>query len=206
LSITTPPGLVRAMAVAFGALVLLDQSTIPTDASPFGSVVCDTSLSSQCVADNGSHLWYPVGLDASTDGAMSWVDLNVFDPIADVQMVKTTAFSAADLQVYDAGYGYNGFRAWVVCQAGATYGGSGPAGRWCRPQQISFNNALPGYPSEFDTDTKRRFVACHEVGHSLGLQHSTETSSCMRDVPLGYTGTRATGLTTHDIGHLNAWY
>jgi len=55
------------------------------------------------------------------------------------------------------------------------------------------------------TAAKRRSVACHEIGHAMGLTHyNVYTNSCM--VQHLDTNNFPQGLSFHDIGHLNAWY
>jgi hypothetical protein len=198
-----------ALAVRFALAITLVAALRPSiaTANTFGAIVCDTSLASQCVADNGVHQWYTIQVASSIYNTMNWVDSNVFDPVAGVTMLEN-GFEVADLHIYDGTYGTNGFRAWITCNLGAEYGGSG-ANRWCKAQKISFNNG--SYPGEYNLAAKRRYVSCHEVGHSLGLHHSgdPDSVSCMRDLALGsstsaYEG--RTNLNPHDHNHLEDQY
>lgn len=198
-----------AFAVRLALAITLVAALRPSiaTANTFGAVVCDTSLASQCVADNGVHQWYTIQVASSIDTAMNWVDTNVFDPVVGVTMLENS-FDVADLHVYDGTYGTNGFRAWITCNLGAEYGGSGE-NRWCKAQKISFNNG--SYPGEYNLSAKRKFVACHEVGHSLGLHHPTnaDSVSCMRDLALGSpiaAYDARTNLTQHDHDHLEDQY
>ncbi|MEU6720305.1 matrixin family metalloprotease [Nonomuraea sp. NPDC046802] len=45
--------------------------------------------------------------------------------------------------------------------------------------------------------TQRQALACHEIGHTVGLDHSTESGSCLRTV---------TKYGTHDVAHINGRY
>lgn len=74
--------------------------------------------------------------------------------------------------------------AWTRCQgppgaAGMTYGGSDAAHtRWCSPQLVYYN--LTYAASHFPTDNNKRYIACHELGHTIGLRHTNESSgTCM---------------------------
>ena len=85
------------------------------------------------------------------------------------------------------------------CTSTATHGGVDP-NAWCYPQQIFFNVT---HPSNWDgTPTGRDTVACHELGHTLGLRHAISTqSSCMRNAQTIYPT-----ITTHDEAMLNGLY
>jgi hypothetical protein len=45
-------------------------------------------------------------------------------------------------------------------------------------------------------------LACHELGHSVGLRHDTATNTCMN--PTISSARRY--LSTHDKDNLNYWY
>ena len=191
----------RLAIVAVLILTLLRPS--PLAANTFGAVTCNTDLSSQCVSNNGAHYYRYISLTSGMESAATWVFTNTYDPITDVVANETTDVDLTDVWLTDGSYGTNGYRAWVKCAETATYGGSG-VGRWCKAQGVWLNNGE--YPGEYDTYAERRFVACHEVGHSLGLHHSSDVASCMKDLPLNYSGTYEYNLTTHDETHLTDWY
>ena len=44
-------------------------------------------------------------------------------------------------------------------------------------------------------------MACHEMGHTVGLQHTSNSNSCMEAT--GYT---PLDLSNHDVDHINGNY
>lgn len=163
-------------------LMILWISVAPTNASNFGSNVasggdppppCDATPQSQCVADNGSHYVYDFNLGSAWRAAIAYAINSVYNPHPDVVVVWTTTITGADVYAYQANYGINGLWGWTECASSATYGGTDPD-RWCRPQWLDLNNSYT------HTSSQKEAIACHEMGHTLGLQHSNESSgSCM---------------------------
>ncbi|GBE23073.1 hypothetical protein BMS3Bbin01_02454 [bacterium BMS3Bbin01] len=100
----------------------------------------------------------------------------------------------------DGHYGATGWYAAAPCAAGATYGGSGTH-TWCKPRLVKYNRS---YPEAFDTATERRWLACHELGHTLGLFHNPDTQySCLAENPLNPPWTE---LDAHNEIHLQVEY
>lgn len=89
--------------------------------------------------------------------------------------------------------------------SGMQYGGTDPR-KWCRPQRIFYNLAFE--QNYFPTDNPKRYIACHELGHTIGLRHSNEsTGTCMISATITpkYVPTFTT-TSGHDRNHLLAWY
>jgi hypothetical protein len=61
--------------------------------------------------------------------------------------------------------------------------------------------------TDFDTQGGRRRIACHELGHTVGLRHWNQyhsgAGSCMFTPPVNAT---TEGLSQHDRDHINAYY
>ncbi|HEX2194591.1 MAG TPA: hypothetical protein VHK63_06525 [Candidatus Limnocylindria bacterium] len=75
-----------------------------------------------------------------------------------------------DVIVRAGDYGANGAAGWVVCPADAPQGVNAQGHRWCRGQELFFNlNAR--YGAYFADDDSRTHLACHELGHTVGLRH-----------------------------------
>lgn len=84
------------------------------------------------------------------------------------------------------------------CEPDAHYEGSNPR-RWCRAQLLVYDQS---YESYWNTTHRRRFIACHELGHTLGLRHRTGSSGCMNDDNSSYP----TNLPTHEQDLLEIAY
>jgi hypothetical protein len=67
---------------------------------------------------------------------------------------------------------------------------------WCQPQYIVFQNTTDGNGC-WNYGPCRRHYACHEIGHTLGLQHTSGSTSCM-----SYSTSHPEGLRPHDEEHL----
>lgn len=72
---------------------------------------------------------------------------------------------------------------------GVQYGGSADDHtRWCRPQVVVFDTTYDRTPTStkmgYGTQKLRRWLSCHELGHTFGLRHRNDTyNSCMHQYP-----------------------
>jgi hypothetical protein len=168
-----------------------------------GDVACDTTQESECIADNGTHYVYFSNVETPQYNATVDRMENVYEPIAGISMIELSSYtSSVDVGVYDGYLGVNEYAGWTQCAAppgpGMTYGGSGRH-RWCKPQHILYNLSRTGY---FSTGERRRMIACHEMGHTLGLQHTTADASCMETD----ANTSETIRQNHEVLHLENLY
>jgi hypothetical protein len=96
--------------------------------------------------------------------------------------------AAYDACVFDQNFGANGLAGWNAC-AGTTSGS--------HPNQVCSVTWVRINQHYFVPLTQ---LACHELGHSVGLRHTSSTSSCLN------TGGSASTLSTHDRAHLTNEY
>lgn len=128
--------------------------------------------------------------DDGVDQAMTY-EYRPTDLIDRVIDYSYCADSQMDTCVLDYNYGNIGYFGWNAC--GGTVSGSHPAQR-CTLQVVKINLYQNPYSG--------RKMACHEIGHSVGLRHTSDFYSCMTDKLDSTTGS----LTTHDRDRINANY
>lgn len=183
--------LALAAMLAVSAIAVLPGS--PASATNFGS----TGTPGAEGTNNGVWLtndaFYNIGrmsMDAANSTAVGNSITGDYNP-TDLDAAALTgncndpAYNAC---VFDSAYGNNNLAGWNAC-AGTT-SGSHP-NQTCSLAYIRFNQTYTWSPDA---------LACHEIGHSVGLRHSTQAGSCMVN-PLS-----GSNLTSHDRAHINAAY
>jgi hypothetical protein len=123
-----------------------------------------------------------------------------YNPIRDFATVELTQNSGADVVVLDADYGVNGVAGWVECPVGAPQGINAAGDRWCRNQQLKYNLNV-AYLDYREDAGSRAALACHEFGHTVGLQHWSGTTCMYPNDPNAYSG-----LNSIDITDVNNYY
>lgn len=180
---------------------------------------CDATQFSQCVAQNASHRIYLgmlPGSGSSDDvvGPMRWAMDNSTTggwDVTDMTMIEDMTYDDGgdeDVIGYYGDFGYaNGAVGFTRCWANPTATGTlnfnhSHGHDWCRPQSLIWNtrhkDAWQG------STTKKRALACHELGHTIGLRHSSGVLTCMKTYPVD--APVSTDIREHDIDHINDHY
>jgi hypothetical protein len=102
---------------------------------------------------------------------------------------SSEAISGFDVCLMDADYGNNGVLGWVQCPTNVA-SGSHP-NMQCDLPLARLNEFFSGATGQYNT--------CHEIGHTVALQHTSDSSSCLKTASSG--GSSAT-YSSHDRGHL----
>lgn len=161
------------------------------------------------VGDNFRHsVYFDDSLTEELRAALRRTMAEDYDPSDLVMLEHSELTSQTDVIVFSADYGENGAAGWVYCPSDAPQGTNARGDRWCRHQELHFN-LNPRYAIYLNDDASRDYVACHELGHTIGLRHwgnppesvGPATATCMNaDTPDG-----PTDLHQIDIDHINAY-
>jgi len=207
----------RLPAVAVLAILLAGQLTGPALADHGGRSVgsflrCDRPVQPPRCTSVGDNLVHRVLLDATVTpdiAAALRSAMAAYDERTKLVVVEDAELTdRTDVIAFSEDYGDNGAAGWVVCPADAPQGINPSDHRWCRQQEL-YLNLSPRYAVFFADADSRTHVACHELGHTLGLHHwgnppesrGPAAATCMTaNTPNGST-------TIHqiDIDHIDAY-
>ena len=169
----------RALLVSVAIVVVLTQVAGPVAANhagrPIGSFsTCRRPVTPPRCSSVGNDNRHFVAFDASLSVGLAE---SLRDTMAEdyeptkLEMILQDAVTAeTDVIAFSQDYGNNGAAGWVYCPPDAPQGINRTGHRWCQRQELQFNlNASVAV--FFADDGSRDHVACHELGHTLGLRH-----------------------------------
>jgi matrixin len=148
-------------------------------------------------ADGNPHAFYYLDVTSNVRSAVEWVRVNAVEPTDVNTVVETSVNYRTDNVIYDAYYStFCGFD-WTQV-IGLTTCVSLASNNRCEKHEVRFDlNDMDGF-----TAFQRQTIACHEIGHTLGLTHRTETDGCMTN-PANFA---SRVYSSHDKAHINGFW
>jgi hypothetical protein len=188
--------------------IILAAAVTTTAASPASANGFGNANGCCPFADNGKHWYNYASLETRTRTAVKAALLNLDSQTDMTVAADTTADPSTDVESFDQYYvdhwdldwngsstGYNLFAYSKCVKANAPASSGQP---WtCDQYEVRYDLA----DIDWMTATQRQALACHEVGHTVGLDHSTESTSCLK------TGAhKIIKYSAHDVAHINGRY
>jgi len=175
-------------------------STCPTGGYPW------TSNCSSVGNDRDHYVYVHSSVNNNLRNALLTSMSSDYDP-TQLRMFSQTSITAwTDVRAYAGNYSVQA-AGWVVCETGSATGVNKYGHVWCLKQGLRFNFNFSEY---FNDGPSLNYITCHELGHTLGLQHWGQNlvgspgtgSTCMHmNTPNG-----PTVLHQYDRDHINAYY
>lgn len=169
----------RALLVSVAIVVIMSQVAGPVVANhagrPIGSFsTCRRLVTPPRCSSVGNDNQHFVAFNATliTGLAESLRDTMIedYEPTKLEMTVQEAVTPETDVIAFSQDYGNNGAAGWVYCPRDAPQGVNRKGHRWCQQQELHFN-LNPSMAVFFADDGSRDHVACHELGHTLGLRH-----------------------------------
>jgi hypothetical protein len=161
----------------------------------------------ECSANGDYHRVYILsGIHANLANAISNSiddDYNSISGFTAIEVTQVT--SSTDAIVFYGNYNENLPIAYTYCPTDASIGLDGRRYHmWCQPHYVIYQNNTNKAINCWNDGPCRRHYACHELGHTTGLQHTVSLSN--PDSCMSYASSHPGGLRVHDKGHLTNCY
>jgi hypothetical protein len=206
----------RLAAIALALAMALQATAVAAEdlGPPIGSLfACERPgvAPPRCTSVGDSPRHYVAFDDSLTEAlrvAVRDTMVEDYGPTDLVMIEQAEPNGMTDVIAYSSDYGENGAAGWVYCPRASAQGANPAGDRWCRAQELHFN-LNPRYAIYLGDDASRAYVACHELGHTVGLRHwgnppdsnPPVAATCMNaDTPDG-----PTELHPDDVARINAY-
>jgi hypothetical protein len=161
---------------------------------------------SECTADGTTHRVY-IDEDVPSNFAY-YLTLSVqqdYDSNPNIYaLIQSSLTDTTDVRVQSVSIATGTPWIYTTCSGSASYGGGSGYYRWCRRQLLRFDPTRANGEDCLADPSCMGWIACHELGHTLGLQHPgtyPNENSSSRVTCMEYAG-QPGNPDAHDREHL----